>query len=73
MRTRVWKLGKGRSCNVHLDLTDHTTLHHLNCALKLVLICGPHPVYVMVTYMPKEPFNSNPPPSETVRNTKFVI
>ena len=23
--------------------------------------------------MPKEPFNSNPPPSETVRNTKFVI
>ena len=23
--------------------------------------------------MLKEPFNSNPPPSETVRNTKFVI
>ena len=30
MRKRVWKLGKGRSCNVHLDLTDHITLHHSN-------------------------------------------
>ena len=28
------------------DFTNHTTLHLLNCALKLVLIYRPHPVVV---------------------------
>ena len=46
MWKRIWKLGKGSSCNVRLDFTTHTTLHPSNCALKLVLIYRPHPVYL---------------------------
>ena len=30
---------------MRLDFTTHTTLHPSNCALKLVLIYRPHPVY----------------------------
>ena len=32
------------------DFTNHTTLHPLNCALKLVLIYRPHPVLYPISF-----------------------